>query len=167
MPKTPRTVIPALLLAIASYSSPAIADDDAEKGIQMAAGRWIFDVQIQMPMQPEPASQKLQTCVTDEPITAETLMPWAESQGCRIRSVKAIDNGLKWKLRCSVNGQKSRGKGEFTVDGHRGEGKARVNFEMGGRRMAVITKWDAVRAGECSTESAAEPAPPEESDDTD
>ena len=151
MLKTVRTMIPALLIAIASFSSPAIADDDAENGIQMAAGRWIFDVQIQMPMKTEPASQKLQTCVTDEPITAETLMPWAESQGCKIRSVKAIDNGLKWKLRCSVNGQKSRGKGEFTVDGDRGAGKARVNFEMGGRRMAVITKWDAIRLGECST----------------
>ena len=167
MLKTARTMIPALLIAIASFTLPAIADEDAESGIQMAAGRWIFDVQIQMPMQTEPASQKLQTCVTDEPITAETLMPWAESQGCKIRSVKAIDNGLKWKLRCSVNGQKSRGKGEFTVDGDRGEGKARVNFEMGGRRMAVITKWDAIRLGECSTGSVADPAPPEASEDTD
>jgi hypothetical protein len=167
MPKTARTMIPALLIAIASFSLPAIADDDAEKGIEMAAGRWIFDVQIQLPMQTEPASQKLQTCVTDEPITAETLMPWAESQGCKIRSVKAIENGLKWKLRCSVNGQKSRGNGEFTVEGDRGEGKARVNFEMGGRRMAVITKWEAIRLGECSTASGADQASPETSDDTD
>lgn len=167
MPKTARTMIPALLIAIAAFSLPAIADDEAEKGIQMAAGRWIFDVQIQLPMQTEPASQKLQTCVADEPITAQTLMPWAESQGCKIRSVKAIENGLKWKLRCSVNGQKSRGKGKFTVDGDRGEGDARVNFEMGGRRMSVITKWEAIRAGECSTESAEDTATPEPAEDTD
>jgi hypothetical protein len=127
-----------------------MAADDQLKGIRMTEGRWIFDVRIQMPMQAKPLLQKLQTCVADEPITAETLMPWAESQGCKIASVRVKENGLTWKLRCKVNGQRSKGSGEFNVDGDRGEGKARINFEMGGRRLAIVTKWDARHAGPCS-----------------
>lgn len=127
-------------------SSHAYAADD---GIHMKPGTWIFDVRIQMPLQTEPSEQRLQTCVTEEPITAEDLMPWAESQGCRIRSVKAKENALTWKLKCKISGQRSRGRGSFEVDGDKGEGKTTINFEMGGRRLSIITEWDAQHVGPC------------------
>jgi hypothetical protein len=90
-------------------------------------------------------------------------MPWAESQGCKIRSTKAVGDKLTWKLRCKKDGQKSRGNGEFEVDGDNAEGKARVNFEMAGRRMSVVTEWDANRVSDCpeSKSTASDSASPE------
>ena len=145
-----------LFAAIAMGSSNASAADD--DGIQMKPGTWIFDVRIQMPLQTEASEKRLQTCVTDEPITAEDLMPWAESQGCRIRSVKASENALTWKLKCKISGQRSRGRGSFEVDGDKGEGKTTVNFEMGGRRLSIITEWDAQHVGPCIDQPSSAPS---------
>ena len=145
-----RLAIPVLLCVVVSGAFPALAEDPTEEGIHLAAGQWLFDVEILMPMQTEPTNQRFQSCMTGDPITVSTLMPWAESQGCKIGGVRATENKLSWKLRCKLSGQKSRGRGEFTVDGDHAEGKASVNFEMGGRRMSIVTTWDANRVGECS-----------------
>jgi hypothetical protein len=161
MPQTLRTTIPVLLLLIGMGASPIVAADPSEEGIVLTAGQWIFDVRVQMPMQATPSMQTLQSCVTSDPITAETLMPWAEAQGCKIRGVKVRNNELSWKLRCKLNGQKSRGSGKFSVDGEKGEGKATVSFEAGGRRMSIVTRWDARRVGTCSAAGAGNLAPPE------
>jgi hypothetical protein len=155
-----RNTIPVLLLSIAFAASPVLAADPSEEGLALMAGQWIFDVRVQMPMQAKPSTQTLKSCVTSEPITAETLMPWAEAQGCKIRSVKVRDNELSWKLRCKLNGQKSRGPGKFSVDGEEGEGKATVSFDAGGRRMSIVTRWDARRVGACSAASAGNLSPP-------
>jgi hypothetical protein len=162
MPQTIRTTIPVLLLALALGSSTALAEDSSEDGVRLREGLWVFDVRILMPMQTEPSVQKFKTCVESDPITASTLMPWAESQGCKIRSTKAVGDKLTWKLRCKKDGQKSRGSGEFEVDGDSAEGKARVNFEMAGQRMSVVTEWDANRVGGCSASTASDSASPEE-----
>lgn len=138
-----------LLIALASGASPALAGETPEAGIQLPEGQWLFEVQILMPMQTEPSVQRFKTCLTSDPVTASTLMPWAESQGCKIRNTKANGDKLTWKLRCRKDGQKSRGYGEFEVDGERAKGKARISFDMGGRRMAVTTAWDANRLGDC------------------
>lgn len=142
--------IAALLLMIGLASSRAPAEDRPQEGLFLEPGQWVFDIRIQLPMQAVPSTQKLQTCVTTEPITAKTLMPWAEAQGCKISGVKVVDQKLKWKLRCKINGQKARGGGTFSVDGDHGKGKAVVSFDMAGRRMSVITRWDAIRVGTCS-----------------
>ncbi len=141
--------ISVLLVPILLGRPVAIADDAPEIGVQLAEGLWLFDISVRMPMQSSPTIQTMKACVGSEPLTASRLMPWAEKQGCKIRGVKEIENGIKWKLRCSVNGQKSKGKGEFTVVGEEGSGKARVNFEMAGQRMSITTKWDAKRLGSC------------------
>jgi hypothetical protein len=78
-------------------------------------------------------------------------MPWAEGMGCKIRKVKAIEDGITWRLRCKINGQNSRGRGEFTVNGDRGKGKVKLGIEMGGRSLFILTKWDARRVGACSS----------------
>lgn len=161
-----RVIVPVFVLSLGLFTSSVRADD--EVGLKMAEGHWIFDVHVQIPMQAKPSAQRLQTCVTEEPITIETLMPWAESQGCKVRGAKQIENGLSWKLRCKLNGQRSRGSGEFTAVGERGEGKARVNFEMGGRRVSIVTTWDARRTGECPTKTQDDsPALQSEADDED
>jgi len=164
MPQIIRIAIPVLLLVLALGSSPVLAEDSSEQGIQLAEGQWVFDVQVLMPMKTEPTHQRFKTCVTSDPITASTLMPWAESQGCKIRNSKAVGDKLTWKLRCRKDGQKSRGKGEFEVDGERAEGKARVNFEMGGRRLSIVTEWNAKRVGICPEASASDSATPVEPD---
>lgn len=150
MSKTNRTGILVLLLAALLTPTPLLAEEPSEEGIQLREGQWLFNVHIQMPMQSEPTVQKFKTCITSDPVTASTLMPWAESQGCKIRNTKVAGDRLTWKLRCRKSGQRSRGGGEFEVDGDRAEGKARINFEMGGRRMSVVTEWEAERLGECS-----------------
>ena len=155
-----RNTIPVLLLPIAFAASSVLAADPSEEGLALMAGQWIFDVRVQMPMQAKPSTQTLKSCVTSDPITAQTLMPWAEAQGCKIRGVKVRKNELSWKLRCNLNGQKSRGTGKFSAEGDQGEGKATVSFEMGGRRMSIVTRWDARRVGTCSAEGARNLAPP-------
>lgn len=162
MSKTVRITIPVLLFALALGAAPVRAENPSEVGILLTEGLWIFDVQILMPMQTEPTLQRFKSCVMSDPITASTLMPWAESQGCKIRSSKVVGDKLTWKLRCKKDGQKSRGQGEFEVDGDSAEGKARVNFEMGGRRMSIVTKWDANRLGDCLETTASDSASPEE-----
>lgn len=159
MPQTIRTSMPVLLLAVALGSPPALAANSPEEGIVLMAGKWLFDVETRLPMQAKPSVQTFQTCMTSEPLTASTLMPWAESQGCKIGSVKAIENKLTWKLRCKRDGQKSRGRGEFKVDGERGEGKVKVSFEMGGRRLLIITKWQAKRVGDCTAATGSDLLP--------
>lgn len=109
-----------------------------------------------MPMQSEPSHSTLQSCVTNEPVTVKHLMPWAEAQGCEISNVKSVQNGLKWRLLCDVNGQPSRGRGTFTAEGKSGEGKARVSVAMGARSLAIVTHWDARRVGPCSENSVSD-----------
>jgi len=146
---------PALLSASSTW-----ADDATEAGIHLAKGLWIFDVSIRSPLQSAPASQKLKACVGDDPLTAEKLMPWAESRGCKIRNVVAVEDGIKWKIRCNKNGQKSKGSGEFhLVSEQRGDGKSKIQFEMGGRRMSIVTKWKADRVGTCKDPDATDFAP--------
>lgn len=159
MSKKNRTGILVLLLAALLTPTPLLAEEPAEAGIQLREGQWLFNVHIQMPMQSKPTVQKFKTCITNDPVTASTLMPWAESQGCKIRNAKVAGDRLTWKLRCRKSGQRSRGQGEFEVDGDRAEGKARINFEMGGRRMSVVTEWEAERVGECSETTAVESSP--------
>jgi len=149
MSKLVHTPILVLLVSLAVGTLAAVADDAPEIGIPLTEGLWVFDVQIRMPMQTSPTIQKTKACIGSEPLTAERLMPWAEKQGCRITGIKAIEGGIKWKLRCKINGQRSKGSGEFTVSGDRGQGMTRVNFEMAGQRMSISTKWDAKRMGEC------------------
>ena len=141
-----------ILFVLAAFLSASLveAKDTKQKGITLTPGQWLIDIEIQAPMQPKPTRRQAKTCVTDEPFTAESLMPWAEEQGCKIRGVKAVDNKLTWVLRCRRDGQRSKGRGEFTVDGDHGEGKAKINFEMAGKRMSLVSKWDAKRIGECS-----------------
>lgn len=150
MSQNHRATISLLLLASVLSSSPGWAEDPHEEGIVLTAGEWIFDVQIRMPMQTEPNVKRYRSCVTNDPITVSTLMPWAEAQGCKIRGIKAVEDKLTWKLRCKMSGQKSRGRGKFTVDGDHAEGRASVDFEMGGRSLSIVTKWDAERVGDCS-----------------
>lgn len=149
-----------LVLSIALRSAPVLAADPPEEGLVLAAGQWIFDVQVQMLMQAKPTTQSVHTCATNEPITPDQLMPWAESRGCKIGSVKVRKNELSWKLRCNHNGQRSRGGGKFSAKGDRGEGRATVSFEMGGRQLSVVTLWDARRVGVCAADSAGPLAPP-------
>ncbi len=162
MTQSSRIHLPVCLILLALCSAPAQADDGDKKGLVLEAGQWVFDVKIQMPMQTEPTTQVLQSCMTSEPITAETLMPWAEETGCKINGVKVKDDTLTWKLRCKLNDQRSRGKGEFSAKGRSGKGKARVNFEAGGRRMAIVTKWEARRVGDCPDAATTGPEPESE-----
>lgn len=167
MSKKNRTGILVLLLAALLTPTPLLAEEPAEAGIQLREGQWLFNVHIQMPMQSKPTVQKFKTCITNDPVTASTLMPWAESQGCKIRNAKVAGDRLTWKLRCRKSGQRSRGQGEFEVDGDRAEGKARINFEMGGRQMSVVTEWEAERLGECSETTAVESSPSTDEPDHD
>ena len=149
-------VISVLLVLALLVPSFSLADDASEIGIPLREGLWVFDVQIRMPMQTSSSVQKTKACIGAEPLTAERLMPWAEKQGCRIQGVKEIENGIKWKLRCKISGQRARGSGEFTVEGERGKGKTRVNFEVAGQSMSISTKWDAVRVGPCEDVDASD-----------
>lgn len=151
--------ISVLLLAMALSSSSVHAEDPPEKGIVLTPGQWIFDVEIRMPMQTVPTVERFRSCTTNDPITVSTLMPWAESQGCKIRSVRAVEDKLTWKLRCKISGQTARGRGEFKADGDHAEGKASVHFEMGGRSLSIVTKWDAKRIGDCSETNASDSTP--------
>jgi hypothetical protein len=157
MPQTHRITILILLLSLGFGSSPAQAADDPKEGLVVPAGRWLFEISVRMPMQSKPTVQRLQSCVTDDPVTAETLMPWAEERGCKVRSVRVVENKMTWKLRCSQNGQKSRGKGEFEVDGDQGQGNASVSFEMGGRSLTIFTDFTAKRSGTCTAASTGDP----------
>jgi hypothetical protein len=123
----------------------------------LAEGLWLFDVAVLMPMTTEPTTQTLRSCMTGEPLTAEKLMPWAESQGCRIRGARVEENELSWKLSCRMNGQRSRGSGEFKIEGDTGVGEARVSFEMAGRRLSIQTDWEARRVGPCPKLEADDP----------
>jgi len=154
MSQAHRIAILILLLSLGPGSSLTQAADDPKEGLVLPPGRWIFDISVRMPMQSKPAVQRLQSCVTDDPITPETLMPWAEERGCKMRSVKVVENRMTWILRCNLNGKRSRGKGEFEVDGDRAEGKASVRFEMGGRRLAIFTDFTAKRSGTCTAASS-------------
>ncbi len=151
MPRKIWIVFSVLLVAVLG-TSPVQAKDSEPKGITLTPGLWLIDIEIQAPMQPKPTRQRTQTCVTDELFTVDSLMPWVKDQGCKIRGVKAVENKLTWTLRCRREGQRSKGRGEFTVNGDHGEGKAKINFEVAGKRMSLVSKWDANRVGECSAE---------------
>ena len=158
MSQGPRSKLPFVLcsiLAIAMTTAAAAAESD-EVGLVLPEGLWIFDVTVYMPMQTKPSEQRLRSCVTNDPVTADSLMPWAESQGCKVRSVKIKKNRMTWQLRCNQNGQRSRGRGEFEVEGEKGEGHATVSFEMGGRRMSMKTEFAAQRVGACAASDSDE-----------
>jgi hypothetical protein len=150
------TTILVLLFSILVGSSSALAKDAPKEGLDIPPGMWLFDISVLMPMQSQATTQTVKSCVGDDPMTADTLMPWVEDQGCKIRSVRAVENKLTWKLRCKRDGQRSRGKGEFVLDGNRGAGKATVNFEMGGRTLTIRTNFTAARVGDCVAAGASE-----------
>ena len=166
MRQTHRITIPVLVLTLMMGAYPVLAKDSPKEGIVLPEGLWLFDIQVRMPMQSKPSVQKFKSCITSDPLSADTLMPWAESQGCKIRSVKVVEDKLTWKLKCNQNGQKSRGRGEFNVDGDQGKGKASVSFEMGGRRLTIFTDISAARVGACSGASDSELALPKEMKDS-
>lgn len=162
MKQTHWIAILVLLLTLTSSLSlgSARAADSAEPGIVLNEGQWLFDIRVQMPMQAKPSIQKVTSCVTSEPMTAETLMPWAEKQGCKVRGARVEENRLSWKLRCRMEGQRSRGRGEFSVDGDQGAGEATVNIEMGNRKMPIKTRWTAKRMGPCPAGASTDLAAP-------
>ena len=149
-----------LTIVFAWGPTVALADDQAEPGLILREGEWVFDVKIRLPLQTAPNVQKIRTCQAGEPVTASgTLMPWAKEQGCKIRSPKVDGDKLSWKIRCRRDGQKSRGSGKFTADGDRAEGKATIKFEVAGQRMSIVTVWEAERVGDCPGSASAQPAP--------
>ena len=141
--RTTLTVIVVFVFAI--QAGLAQADD----GLKLDPGQWEIAVEVVLPMQTEPTRQSFRSCMGEELVTPQTIMPWAEAQGCRIRKVKVEESTMEWKLSCKLNGERSRGSGSFTSHGETADGQAKVFVEMGGRRLAIITKWDARRVGEC------------------
>ncbi len=121
----------------------------AEAGLKLDPGQWEIAIEVLLPMQTEPTKQLFRSCMGEDLVTPQRIMPWAEAQGCKIRKVEVEESTMEWKLSCKLNGERSRGAGSFTSHGETADGEAKVFVEMAGRRVAIITKWDAQRVGEC------------------
>jgi hypothetical protein len=143
--RTTLTVIVVFVFVFAIQAGLA----QAEAGLQLEPGQWEIAIEVMLPMQTEPTKQLFSSCMGEELVTPQTIMPWAEAQGCRIRRVEVEESTMEWKLSCKLNGERSRGAGSFTSHGETADGEAKIFVEMAGRRIAIITKWDARRIGEC------------------
>ncbi len=138
-----------LLLVVVFAPAIAVAGDGDEKGVKLPPGLWQFDLELQMPMQNAPEKRTMNVCIGEEPVTPADLMPWAEQFECSVRKPTVKKNLLTWRLICNVRGARQKGKGRFEVDGEEARGNVRIDIDMGARRLAVQTDWDARRTGEC------------------